>query len=108
MLPIINAVQKEELFDASYIKNLGKLCKRYATTANAALCGSERTHGLLGSLSLREMEVLKLLAEGKTNPEIAKLLYVAEVTVKKTVANIYRKLGVSNRNEVIKLFQGSV
>jgi DNA-binding NarL/FixJ family response regulator len=48
-------------------------------------------------LSGRELEVLALLASGKTNREAAGELYVAEGTVKAHVASIYRKLGVSNR-----------
>jgi DNA-binding CsgD family transcriptional regulator len=48
-------------------------------------------------LSGRELEVLALLASGKTNREVAGELYVAEGTVKAHVASIYRKLGVRNR-----------
>jgi DNA-binding CsgD family transcriptional regulator len=48
-------------------------------------------------LSGRELEVLALLASGKTNREAAGELYVAEGTVKAHVASIYRKLGVRNR-----------
>ena len=50
-------------------------------------------------LSTRELEVLKLLASGSTNGEIARILWVTEQTVKFHVSNIYRKLGVANRTE---------
>ncbi|MFC4947361.1 ATP-binding protein [Pseudonocardia sp. GCM10023141] len=50
-------------------------------------------------LTAREAEVLRLLAEGRTNREIAELLVVAEPTVRRHVANIYRKLGIRNRAE---------
>jgi DNA-binding NarL/FixJ family response regulator len=50
-------------------------------------------------LSERELEVLALLASGRTNAEIARDLYVALGTVKSHVNNIYRKLGAANRAE---------
>jgi len=51
----------------------------------------------LPQLSPREEEVLRLLATGETNRQIAKRLFVAEETVKSHVASIFRKLEVSDR-----------
>ena len=48
-------------------------------------------------LSERELEVLSLLASGKTNSEVAGELFVSVGTVKSHTANIYRKLGARNR-----------
>jgi ATP/maltotriose-dependent transcriptional regulator MalT len=48
-------------------------------------------------LSERELEVLALLASGRTNGEIAKVLFVAVGTVKSHVNSIYRKLDAANR-----------
>ncbi|HUA02596.1 MAG TPA: response regulator transcription factor [Solirubrobacteraceae bacterium] len=50
-------------------------------------------------LSARELEVLRLLAAGSTNGQIARKLWVTEQTVKFHLSNIYRKLGVANRTE---------
>ena len=50
-------------------------------------------------LTQREEEVLELLAAGLTDREIGEQLVISPVTVKKHVANIYGKLGVSNRTE---------
>lgn len=50
-------------------------------------------------LTDRELTVLKLVAAGRTNREIAKEIFVAEGTVKAHVASIYRKLGVHSRAE---------
>jgi DNA-binding NarL/FixJ family response regulator len=52
-------------------------------------------------LSERELEVLALLASGRTNAEIAKDLFVAVGTVKSHVNNIYRKLDAGNRTEAV-------
>ena len=48
-------------------------------------------------LSARELEVLQLIVEGKSNKEIAKGLNVAEGTVKMHLAALYRVLGATNR-----------
>ena len=48
-------------------------------------------------LTRREVEILRLAAEGRSNSEIAQTLWVTEQTVKFHLSNIYRKLGVSNR-----------
>ena len=52
-------------------------------------------------LAERQMDVLKALAEGLTNKEIARRLGIAEITVKVHLQSIYRKLGVSNRTEAL-------
>lgn len=54
---------------------------------------------LIEPLSERELEVLQLIADGLTNPEIASKLYLTLNTVKVHSRNIYSKLGVSNRTE---------
>ena len=50
-------------------------------------------------LSKREREVLALLADGSSNSEIAKELFISEVTVKVHLRHIYKKLGVRNRTQ---------
>jgi ATP/maltotriose-dependent transcriptional regulator MalT len=52
-------------------------------------------------LSERELEVLSLLASGKTNSEVAGDLFVSVGTVKSHTGNIYRKLGARNRTEAL-------
>lgn len=52
-------------------------------------------------LTPREVEVLRLLAQGKTNPEIAQELVVSRGTVKAHVQNIIRNLGVSDRTQAV-------
>ena len=63
--------------------------------AAVALDGS-----VLGSLSTREMEILKLIARGDSNKLIARALDIAETTVKVHVQHIFRKLQLSSRVQV--------
>gem|GEM_PF-3765004 len=54
-------------------------------------------------LTVREREVLELCYEGMTNPEIAEALYISMNTVKRHLHNIFEKLDVSTRIELIHL-----
>jgi LuxR family maltose regulon positive regulatory protein len=82
---------------------LGRLARSFdqntaATRPNAA----QRTPvapGLVEPLSQREMDVLRLLAAGKPNQQIARELVVSLHTVKKHVTHVLGKLGAANRTE---------
>ncbi|WP_433504203.1 LuxR C-terminal-related transcriptional regulator [Pseudonocardia halophobica] len=54
-------------------------------------------------LTPREQEVLSLLAEGMTNMELARALFISERTANRHVSNIYTKLGVRNRAEATRV-----
>ena len=56
---------------------------------------------LIEPLSERELEVLRLMADGLTNPEIARKLYLSPNTLKAHSQNIYQKLNVHNRMEAV-------
>jgi LuxR family maltose regulon positive regulatory protein len=60
-----------------------------------------QTSGLIEPLTERELEVLHLMALGKTNKEIARQLVVAPGTIKAHAASIYRKLDAGNRTEAV-------
>ena len=53
-------------------------------------------------LTRRELDILRLAAEGLSNVQIAKQLYVTEQTVKFHLSNIYRKLDVTNRTQAAR------
>jgi len=56
-------------------------------------------------LTRRELEILRLVAEGHSNAGLAKMLWVTEQTVKFHLSNIYRKLDVANRTEASRWAQ---
>jgi DNA-binding NarL/FixJ family response regulator len=57
------------------------------------------TIGADSPLTAREVEILRLAAQGYTNGRIARELWITEQTVKFHLSNTYRKLGVTNRTE---------
>ena len=56
-------------------------------------------------LTRREREILQLVAEGHSNSQLAKMLWVTEQTVKFHLSNVYRKLEVANRTEASRWAQ---
>ena len=56
-------------------------------------------------LTPRELEILRLVAEGHSNSQLARMLWVTEQTVKFHLSNIYRKLNVANRTEASRWAQ---
>jgi NarL family two-component system response regulator LiaR len=58
-----------------------------------------------GGLTRRELEILKLVAEGHSNSALARMLWVTEQTVKFHLSNIYRKIDVTNRTEASRWAQ---
>jgi LuxR family maltose regulon positive regulatory protein len=80
------------------------LANKPATSSGRALVASETDSNqalLIEPLSQRELEVLQLIALGRTNQEIAGQLIVAPGTIKAHTASIYRKLDVANRTEAV-------
>jgi DNA-binding NarL/FixJ family response regulator len=62
---------------------------------------------LINRLTPRERDILRLLREGHPNKVIANHLDVSEVTVKSHLGNVFRKLGVQNRLQAMKLLVDS-
>ncbi|PYG86871.1 LuxR family two component transcriptional regulator [Ruminiclostridium sufflavum DSM 19573] len=59
----------------------------------------EQDSSITKNLTNREIEVLKLIADGMINKEIAKTLYISEKTVKNHISNIFKKLDVNDRTQ---------
>jgi len=58
------------------------------------------------ALSAREWEILELLAEGAATADMAERLFLSQVTVRRHISSILGKLGVSSREEAVKLLRG--
>ncbi len=64
--------------------------------------GAEQTGARAAGLTERETAILKALARGLSNAEIAKEMWVTQQTVKFHLTNVYRKLGAKNRTEATR------
>jgi LuxR family maltose regulon positive regulatory protein len=93
------------------VPNLGKrsiamyatLLLRAFSTARSGQHSSSVSSPLLEPLSAQEQRVLRLLAAGLSNPEIARELVVSPNTIKTQVQSIYRKLNVNSRDEAAEM-----
>ena len=56
---------------------------------------------LVTPLTARELEILRLIAAGMRNQEIARQLFISPATVKRHIANAYQKLGAGHRTEAL-------
>jgi LuxR family maltose regulon positive regulatory protein len=56
----------------------------------------------MGLLTSRELEILRLIAAGMRNQDIAKQLFISPATVKRHIANVYSKLDAGHRTEALK------
>ena len=73
------------------------------TDRGGEAAGAERSERPAEPLSPREMELLRYLAEGYTNKEIARVMVLAEDTVKKGVQSLIAKLGAADRTHAVVL-----
>jgi LuxR family maltose regulon positive regulatory protein len=83
---------------------LDRLLEAFEQTGQAVLPRSRRgatLPGLVAALSARELEVLGLLAAGRSNPAIAEELVITLDTVKRHVTHILDKLGAANRTQAV-------
>ncbi|HEX7974348.1 MAG TPA: response regulator transcription factor [Anaerolineales bacterium] len=104
---LLKGAPRHELFQAIRVVSQGgsllqpvvasKLLRHMSSAKPGAGAGPRQ------GLTPRELEVLGLLGQGKTNKEIAAELVISERTAKFHISSILRKLGAGNRTEALKL-----
>jgi DNA-binding NarL/FixJ family response regulator len=75
------------------------------SVSNGGAAPRRAARKLPGGLTRRELQILKLAAEGHSNVVLARMLWVTEQTVKFHLSNVYRKLEVTNRTEAARWAQ---
>lgn len=102
---VLKSVQPRELIEA--IRKTGRgdavLASLAVTRVVREVRTPERAPSPLEDLSPRELEVLRLIANGSTNATIASSLFISDKTVKTHVSSILGKLGVSDRTQAAAL-----
>jgi RNA polymerase sigma factor (sigma-70 family) len=87
---------------------LEKLIRRLDSSQNKTEQESEQDNEyqeVIGRLGNREKDILKLVAKGYSNKEIADTLFISEPTVRNYISSIYAKVGSKNRFRVISIAQ---
>jgi len=101
----VKTAEKEDLASAIrqafrrsiYMATLGRPASSVASSVDRITAAQ--------TLTRRELEILQLVAEGHSNSQLARMLWVTEQTVKFHLSNIYRKLDVANRTEASRWAQ---
>jgi LuxR family maltose regulon positive regulatory protein len=98
--PAIKQQITEDVGDA-HLRRLTYTDKLLAAFPQAAPVGKTIPQILPEPLSERELDILRLIASGRSNQEIAEMLVIAVSTVKTHINNLYGKLGTNRRTEAI-------
>jgi LuxR family maltose regulon positive regulatory protein len=92
--------------EAELLRRLIYTDKLLAAFPQPAPVGKSASQILPEPLSDRELEILRLIASGRSNKEIADLLVIGLSTVKSHINNLYGKLGTNRRTEAIAIARG--
>ena len=76
--------------------------RRLLAAASSSGAGTPAPAGLIDPLSVRELDVLRLLGTDLDGPDIARELFVSVNTVRTHTKNIYAKLGVTSRRAAVR------
>jgi RNA polymerase sigma factor (sigma-70 family) len=102
---VLKSVSREELLEAIRAVHGGRRFLHPEVTRpllrRAAL--EARLRSASGALTVRDIQVLELLSDGKSNKEIAQSLGISDETVKSHLKRLFEKLGVTDRTEAVAL-----
>jgi len=102
---VLKSVGREDLLEAIRAVHSGRRFLHAEVTRpllrQAALEAKLRPGG--GGLTVRDIQVLELLADGKSNKEVAQALGISDETVKSHLKRLFEKLGVTDRTEAVAL-----
>ena len=102
---VLKSASKEELVRAVRAVHAGAgfLQAEVTKPLLRRLAADAKLAGAATALSRREIEVLELLAEGKSNKAIGQLLTISEETVKTHLKRLYEKLGAADRAQAVAI-----
>ncbi|MGI8879992.1 MAG: response regulator [Jatrophihabitans sp.] len=105
---LIKTAPPARLVDAIRVVNTGEALLAPSVTRRLIEAYVQRpapgsTHGILNQLTAREQDVLKLIATGLSNNEIAQHLVLSQATVKTHINRLFAKLGVRDRVQAVVL-----
>ena len=100
---LLKGAPREELFNAVRVVYSGGSLLQPIVASKLLRQVSQDSDEPVETLTARELEVLKLLAHGQQNKEIAAELVISERTVKFHVSSILGKLGAGNRTEAVRI-----
>lgn len=101
MKPLQELVEKDERY-----KPIMAACRRFSAVASAsASAGNEQYGGIFPTLTKRENDIALLAVDGFTNRQIAAQLFISENTVKSSLKNIFMKLGINSRRDLLRIAQ---
>jgi DNA-binding NarL/FixJ family response regulator len=101
---LLKGAPREELFNAVRVVQAGgSLLQPIVASRLMRQVSQETSANVRESLTARELEVLRLIAQGQQNKEIAAALVISERTVKFHVSSILGKLGAGNRTEAVRI-----
>jgi len=110
--PVLSGVFTEDMGEELLEKGLSELLEgrywfsRSQMNEMASFRKAPRSASKLAeALSPRELEVLDLTSQGKSNADIAKTLFLSQHTVKTHLYNLYKKIGVVNRTQAVHWYQ---
>lgn len=100
---LLKGVPRDEIFNAIRVVHAGGALLQPVIASKLLRQVSRDAQPESDSLTERELEVLRLMAQGQMNKEIAAALVISERTVKFHVSAILSKLGAGNRTEAVRL-----